>query len=504
MWRRQRLWARRVLVVVPVALLTSTACSPRPGTQAALTMDGCPSALSQELARFAPELAPKVALECGELTVPLDYSRPTGAQIRLQVLRARHREQTDRIGTVVFHPGGPGQAGVDYAPFLLSWLPERLLQRFDLVTLDPRGTGGSAPINCPTPPEDPDPSPPDVLTAAGFARAARAEQLRARACSDTLADRAPHFSTQTAAKDVDQLREAVGDPALTFLGLSYGAKLGAEYAHQFPRSVRAAVLDGPSAPSSTLFDNIVWQLDGMEDAFNQYADNCSARPTCRLGDPRAFVTRLVAHADASPIPSHRAGDDRPANGTVVLDGVRAALLDKALWSELDQTLFEASADSDSGGLRALAENVFDPAVEDSAPADARDANYVINCNDSAPGPTEEAIRAGAREMARRSPLFGSHTAPALFTCKAWQPRRAFLDRPVAPTPNRLLVVGTVHDAATPYAGAMALTEALGNATLVTWNGANHTATAFSPCIADIVTRYLIDLTVPPDGTTCPP
>ena len=504
MWRRRRLWARGALMVVLVLLLASTACSPQGKARSSLAFGGCPPALSQELARFAPELATEVSLACGELTVPLDYGRPFGEQITLQVLRARHRDQTGRIGSVVFHPGGPGQAGVDYAPFLLSWLPEGLLHRFDLVTLEPRGTGGSAPINCPTTPDDPELSPPDVLTAAGFARAARTEQLHSQACLDTLRDLAPYFSTQAAAQDVDRLREAVGDRTLTFLGLSYGAKLGAEYAHHFPRSVRAAVLDGPSAPSSTLFDNIVWQLDGMEDTFDQFAKDCPARPTCRLGDPRAFVTRLVARADEAPIRSRRAGDDQPANGTVVLEALRGALLDRALWPELDQTLYEASLESDSGGLFALAENVFGPPVEDSAPADTRDANYVINCNDSAPSPTDEAIRAAARAMGDRSPLFGAHTAPALFTCRTWQPERAVLDQPAAPTPNRLLVIGTVHDAATPYAGAVALTEALGNATLLTWNGQNHTATAFSPCIADIVAHYLIDLTVPPEGTTCPP
>ena len=75
---------------------------------------------------------------------------------------------------------------------------------------------------------------------------------------------------------------------------------------------------------------------------------------------------------------------------------------------------------------------------------------------------------------------------------------------MAPTSNRMLVVGTIHDLATPYAGAVALTRILGNATLLTWDGENHTATAYSTCIADAVARYLIDLTAPPHGTHCPP
>ena len=109
----------------------------------------------RSLVEFAPDLAPRVDLACGELAVPLDYAHPEGEQITLQIIRARHSEQSDRIGSLIFHPGGPGEPGLEYTPFLLSWLPESVLKRFDLVSLDPRGTGGSAPINCPAVPDDP-------------------------------------------------------------------------------------------------------------------------------------------------------------------------------------------------------------------------------------------------------------------------------------------------------------------------------------------------------------
>ena len=123
-----------------------------------------------------------------------------------------------------------------------------------------------------------------------------------------------------------------------------------------------------------------------------------------------------------------------------------------------------------------------------------DARYVIDCNDTAVGPTDEQIRTTARPWRATYPIFGAHDAFHLFVCKTWQPQRAVLEPPVAPTPNRLLVVGTIHDSATPYVGAVALTKVLGNATLLTWEGRNHTATAYSTCIADAAARYLIDLT----------
>jgi pimeloyl-ACP methyl ester carboxylesterase len=494
-----------VALVLAVLLLLLPACTTTVQRNSALVkFAACPAELAVRLAEFAPALAPKIDLACGELAVPLDYARPEGEQITLKIIRARHQEQSDRIGSLIFNPGGPGDPGLEYVPFLLSWVPEVALQRFDLVSLDPRGTGGSAPINCPAVPDDPAATTPNVLTEAGFAETARIERQYNQACMAVLSSRAPHFTTQAAARDIDRLRAAVGDETLTYLGGSYRAKLGAEYAHQFPSSVRAAVLDGPSEPSATLFDSIVRQTNGFEDGFDQYAKGCASRLTCQLSDPQAFVARLVARADVTPIPSRRSGDDGSADGNDVLEAVRAALSAEERWPDLDEILYETSEFGNSGGVFAMIENVYGPRVADSAPADHADANYVINCNDSAVGPTDEQIRATARAMARDYPLFGAHAASNLFGCKTWQPQRSVLESPVAPTPNPLLVIGTIHDSTTPYVGAVALTKALGNATLLTWDGNNHTAMGYSTCIADTAARYLIDLTLPPADTHCPP
>ena len=158
---------------------------------------------------------------------------------------------------------------------------------------------------------------------------------------------------------------------------------------------------------------------------------------------------------------------------------------------------------DSAGIFALGRVVNWQESADDAPADPVDANYVINCNDSAPGPNAEQPRAEVRRLLREAPLFGPHTAGALLSCVSWQPRRTPLADPVAAVANPLLVIGTVNDAATPYVGAVALTRVLGNARLLTWEGNNHTALAFSNCVAEHVARYLIEVVLPPDGARCP-
>jgi hypothetical protein len=213
------------------------------------------------------------------------------------------------------------------------------------------------------------------------------------------------------------------------------------------------------------------------------------------------VTALVARADKAPIISTGRADLRPADGYDILATVRGGLYAEDRWVDLDEVLYEASR-GDSHGIFAMGKAVNWQPVDDSAPADPSDANYVINCNDAAVGPTDEQVRTTARRMAKDFPLFGSHTAPNLFACASWQPQRMVLEPPVAPTPNRVLVVGTTQDAATPYAGAVALTRIMGNATLLTWEGRNHTAMGYSRCIADHAARYLIELTVPAEGTRC--
>lgn len=444
-------------------------------------------------------------VSCATLRVPLDHSTPKGATLAVQVVRLRHHDQNARIGSLVLNPGGPGESGLDYIATWAGTLPDEILRRFDVVSFDPRGTGGSAPINCGTLPEDDAPSLfPDLLSAAGYRVAMAAQQHLADACLATLGSRAPYFNTQQTAADLEQLRAALGDPRLSYVGFSYGAKLGAEYARQFPDKVRALVLDAPGDPRTSALTAAERQFAGFESSFAAYAHACPARPTCAdLGDPRRYVANLVAEAQATPIPSGRRQDTLPANGADVLAGVIALLYDDALWPHLDESLLEAER-GDSGSLfEAQAVHFADDGTNDPAKVDVAHANYVINCNDTAPGPAEAEIRASARRLAAANPVFGRYSSWSLIGCKHWQADRHVLTPPAAPTAARVLVVGTVHDPATPYPGAVAMTEALGNATLLTWEGEGHTAYLQSACVNQRVDAYLLSLAVPPEGTRCP-
>jgi pimeloyl-ACP methyl ester carboxylesterase len=295
---------------------------------------------------------------------------------------------------------------------------------------------------------------------------------------------------------------ALGDDALTYVGWSYGARLGAHYAHLFPGRVRALVLDGPPDPAAAWTSVVESQIAGFEAALTAYAAQCRDRDTCAsIGDARALLERVVDKARATPIRSGRPAGDPPATWNVVLRSVLGFLASPDAWPVLDQALSEAY-DGDSGSLYDMIDSLEGktPAHPD---ADIDDAASVILCNDRASGPPPEGLRAEVTRLAGRYRHFGEFGAWWLFACAYWTVPRAGLPVPASVTTAPLLVIGGRADPSTPYSGAAALARSIGaSAVLLTFAGAGHTAFGRSPCVGGHVTRYLVDVTVPPQGTVC--
>ncbi|MDT7552485.1 MAG: hypothetical protein QOI16_1021, partial [Pseudonocardiales bacterium] len=199
--------------------------------------------------------------ECSRLTVPLDYAKPDATTATVAVLR--QKASGNKIGSLLFNPGGPGASGMSLVASLAGSLADSALsQRFDLVGFDPRGVGASTPaIDCLTDADwaveradlDVDPSP------AGVAQTEAENKLYAQRCAQRSGgnDVLANVGTRDAAKDMDVLRAALGDPKLTYLGYSYGTFLGSTYAEEFPRNVRAMVLDGAVDPTESPTDRNV-------------------------------------------------------------------------------------------------------------------------------------------------------------------------------------------------------------------------------------------------------
>jgi pimeloyl-ACP methyl ester carboxylesterase len=476
--------------------------APSVPTEAPANFFDCSDNINIGALGLPPGRAGKLTFECATISVPEDYADPSGATLRIQLVRVHDSDDNNPIGSLIVNPGGPGGSGVNLALGLAGQVSDRLLQHFDLVGFDPRGVGYSSPIHCLSDAEKDrfNAASPDIRTAAGFAEAKQLAQEFADKCKAKYGADLADYNTVETAKDMDLIRQAVGDAKMNYLGFSYGTKLGAQYIHLFPSKVRVAVLDGAVDPLTNDITSFANQLQGFEDAFDQFAQWCRTHSPCsQLDDPRQAVYDIAAQARQSPIPA--SGDSRKATSSLVYTGVLSALYSRGRWLTLGQALLNAQ-DGDAKGLLSLADEYNER--YGGHYTNIADANTTINCNDSKPGPSDAKIRATTRSWVHRFPMFGLWSAASLFSCQQWQPDREVPPLPTAPdTPRKVVVIGNLHDPATPYQGAQDLTKTLGNAELLTWDGEGHTSyLQGSSCIDDYVDDYLIDGTLPPAGKTC--
>lgn len=488
----------------PSAPSHSSSARPGAGAQAPAKFTDCSGLLNLGGLNYPAGRKERLSFGCAKIKVPLDYDDPSGRTIEIQLIRVHDRTNTAHTGSLLVNPGGPGASGVETAVALALQVSDDLLAHFDLIGFDPRGVGLSTPIRCLSDGEkdEVNAASPNVLTASGFAAAKQTANKIADACTAKYGKALAQFDTVQTARDMDRIRQAVGDAKMNYLGFSYGTELGSIYAHLYPKKVRVAVLDGAVNPLTDDITSFANQLKGFEDSFDQFAAYCRKTVSCRaIGDPRQAVYKVAAKATTSPIPSSTPGETRRATSSLVYTGVLQALYSQSLWSTLGRSL-QAALDGNSAGLLSLADQYNQRTG--GRYSNISDANTAIGCNDSKPGPSDAQIRATAKSWKKRFPIFGLWSAASLFGCQQWQPDRTPLPLPTAPTKTKVLVVGNINDPATPYQGAKDLARTMGNAELLTWDGEGHTSyLQGSTCIDKYVDKYLISATLPPARTTCP-
>jgi pimeloyl-ACP methyl ester carboxylesterase len=475
---------------------------------AAPTIDftDCSALFNLSAAGIPAERMRHLQFGCGQLRVPLDYGHPNGQTVALTVMRVHDTEQTAKTGSLLVDPGGPGGSGIFLAFGLARTMSDDVLRHFDLVGFDPRGVGLSSPLRCTSDAEEDQllALDADVRTPAGLAAAKHAWADVAAECSSRYGATLEHFNTVETAQDMEQIRQAVGDAALNYLGFSYGTELGAAYAHRYPTRIRAMVLDGAVDPQTTgdVIRSTAEQVQGFESAFDQFAADCAHRSSCAsLGSPRAAVAALERQANRAPMPSNAAGDARKATGSTVLYAVLSALYSQSEWPALGSALRDAQ-EGDAKGLFSLVDDYSERAPNGQF-HNLLDVFDVVSCNDERTDPTDAQVQATAARWAQSYPLFGVWSAIALLQCQAWQPDRHPVPTPSAAGSRPILVVGNLHDPATPYQGAVHLAAALTTGVVLTWDGQGHTSYGNSPCIDGKVNEYLINGKVPAGNTTCP-
>jgi pimeloyl-ACP methyl ester carboxylesterase len=461
----------------------------------------CPEVARQELGQTVPGWS----FECGGIDVPQDWNHPAnGKTYHIALIRARSDAQTNRIGSLVVNPGGPGGSGVGLAIDLTQSLPKAVTSRFDIVGFDPRGVGHSTQVQCLTAADEDSlyGAEPDPKTQADFDAIVALTKRAVSACGTKYGDQLALFSTEQAARDIDSVRQAVGDDKLTYLGYSYGTLLGAVYAQLFPTHIRAMVLDGAIDPKQNLIQRSEGQAAGFEHAFDDFSAWCKLNPTqCPISaDPRAAVVAALDKARTSPV---KGPDGRDATAGWIFTALGEAMYTQQFWAPLARGI-DNLRNGDARLIFALADSY---AERDSSGhyTNLADANDAVNCADASTRPSVAEIRQLQDQWRTKYPLFGGPFAVGMLVCAAgeWPGGQDPYPTGKAAGAPPIVVVGTKGDPATPFGQTAKLADMLGVGHVIAWDGEGHTAYPQTKCITDAVNAYLVDLTVPATGLDCP-
>ncbi|MFC7450626.1 alpha/beta hydrolase [Rhodococcus daqingensis] len=443
-------------------------------------------------------------LECARITVPVDYADPSGDTA--QVAISRNRATGDKIGSLLVNPGGPGASGLAMA---IDGAGTAMDERFDVIGFDPRGIGASTPqVRCLTPTEvDEKRADPAVdMSPAGIAGIEARNADYARKCAErTGAKFLEHVGTREVVRDMDVIRSVLGDEKLSYLGYSYGTRLGSSYAETFPANVRAMVLDGALDPNQDPVAEVVLQAAGFQRAFDAFAADCATSGDCPLGtDPARFTARfqeLVGPLVDKPADTT---DPRGLGYQDAITGVQQALYSQSLWGMLRGGL-TSLADGHGDTLLQLADT-YEGRQADGSYSNIDDAFNAVRCVDDPPVTDRAEAGAADVEFRRAAPFLddgrGTGNAP-LDTCAFWPVPSSGSPHTIdAAGLPQVVVISTTEDPATPYQAGVELAKQLG-AALITYRGTQHTVAMNGvSCVDDPVVEYLTELTEPQADLTC--
>lgn len=461
--------------------------------------------------------------QCASAVVPMDYDEPEGETVTLALRKIPARVPAQRLGTLFLNPGGPGGSGKDIARRATELLSDDVLDRYDIVGMDPRGTNESTPLSCY---DDPDARDADnaVLGTVMPASDEEREQFEvassrlARECADEPL--AAAMSTANVARDMELMRRAVGDDDLNYLGWSYGTYLGQTYADMFPEHVGAMVLDG-------VVDAEDWQgrrdgavvpatlrtggAAGSSQAFADILDACAdaGADRCGVADPHRVADHVFTELEREPLVLTEGDQTQVVTLGAFLHQVRLAMHDPegaaqvpAMLAEAEQ-LLAAREEAPSAAADAAAV----PLSEEMTVANHFEVNAAVLCADGQNPMSLSAWRLLGRPADRMYPHFGKYWLWQSSVCaeQSWtvtdeDAHRGSFD---APTAQPILVVGSTHDPATPHDDAAAVAERTPGARLLTSETWGHTAYGYSECATTAIDDYLLTGNLPDAGTVCP-
>ncbi|MFG2063437.1 alpha/beta hydrolase [Micromonospora sp. NPDC048871] len=471
--------------------------------------------------------------ECATVDLPLDYDDPKGPTVEVAVVRVKARDQQRKIGSLFINPGGPGVPASDTVLASPYFLSDVLLERFDIIGMDPRGVGASNPIRCFRSVAEQTRAYEGLNVAFPYTRAEEKAYVASsaavgKACSTTGRPISGAMSTAQVARDMDVLRRALGDQKLTYLGYSYGSILGQYYANMFPDRVRAVAIDGVLDATAWVGGGKYGDLDqesrmrsaqGAYKALSEIMKRCESvgAEVCPLapGDPMAKFELAMQRLKAGPVVIEvpylgpRTFTYTSFIGSVLRlmyypwnDGDIVWLTAEVL-RLTDPTASEADREQ---ARAALAQRLAKANIDDIPYDNMLEAFLGVDCADANHPKALASWPARAARADKRDPYFGRLWTWASAPCArgSWTVRDE--DRFTGPfnrrTANPVLVVGNYWDPSTNYNGAVSTSKLLPNSRLLSSDSWGHTAYGTSACVTDAMDAYLLQVTLPRKGTVC--
>lgn len=238
--------------------------------------------------RLTAAWLPAVSAQCSTLTVLEDPSGPDdGTEIRLFIARVPSLNAAPQEDPLVILAGGPGQAATDLYPRIRAAF-EPIRRDRDIVLIDQRGTGQSAPLTCPQ-------------ISAATVELAEPDTLPAlmEACLTELDGDPRLYTTSIAVRDLERVREALAVEQWSLYGVSYGTRVAQHYLRRYPERTRALILDGVVPNEAPLGPDVAAQSQRVLD---QIMARCASEPACadRYPSITEQLDALLATLDAAP------------------------------------------------------------------------------------------------------------------------------------------------------------------------------------------------------------
>ena len=465
------------------------------------------------------------SFQCGMVTVPLDYEHPDGQTITIAVRKLAASDGNAEHGSLFLNPGGPGGSGVAMMQVMAPMLTEETRGAYDIIGFDPRGVGQSTPITCWTNDEikqhlanpSDDAGPTDPLKGVMYKNVAAQDKIdrgtaNAARCAQhsQVPELLDHVGTRDVARDLDILRATNSNTKLNYLGVSYGTRIGAIYADLFPGHVGRVVLDSAVDPSKREIDSITETVAFKEGVLRQYVEHCQAQDGCPLtGSTDEAVAQLAAFVDGlDKNPLTAPDSDATVNtqdATVIIQRLAVAQPD---WEALTAMLTPAMTNRD-GTLMVKAKQGSNKSSTMPVEAAAYIANSEIMfaaviCNDDPDtGGTASDWDAQAAAEKKTYPFFGGTSSAMDAYCQGWGHRGKTPPQETrAKGSDPILVVGIKGDIQTLYSWAQSLAGQLDNGHLLTVEGYGHGAFGTNSCASTAITGFLVNGTMPAEGTTC--